>query len=88
MSDYQQLFVCDCNNLEHQMVLTKDSDDEFYYISIYLAPYGLWRRLANAFLYLVGRRGSCGCFQEIVLGHDKAERLAGALMQHAAGKPQ
>lgn len=77
---YEELFVCDCGSVEHQIIVTRDEDDdEFVYLSVHLAPIAFYRRLGHAIRYLFGHRSVFGDFQETMLSRDDAERLAAAL---------
>jgi hypothetical protein len=74
------LFVCDCGSIEHQLVVSRLDDDPEVYIHIHLASRSFWRRLAQAARHVAGYRCRYGNFDEIVLMPESAERLAKALM--------
>ena len=51
---YHNLFVCKCNSVEHQFVVSQFDDEEEVYISVRLNAYGnvfqrLWRALKYVF---------------------------------------
>lgn len=75
----RELFVCDCQDIEHQFVVEYMDDPEWNRVCIEVKlnrnlPF--WRRLVVAFKYLFKRRPSrFGDFDEIILQQSDAERL-------------
>lgn len=66
----QKLFVCDCNSVEHQIVITYFSDEEYgeIYCSIHLQPEpNFLKRIRNAVKYIFGHRSIYGDFDEFIL---------------------
>lgn len=80
MSNRKELIVCDCGDIDHQMVLFhyKDEDfmEEYIIVNIHLADsLSLWERIKYALLYIVGKRSIYGAFGEILLTHKQVEEL-------------
>lgn len=71
------LFICECNNTEHQIVFSHFEDDhEEVYMSVHLVPeYNIWKRLKNAIKYLFGHRSIYGDFDEFIFQKKDAYKL-------------
>ena len=56
--DIRELFVCQCNDPQHQFIIeTIDfENDPAVYISVLLTPVGLLKRLINGIKYIFGHR--------------------------------
>ena len=54
----RELFVCECEDVNHQFIITYFDDDVFnneICIEIHLSDVGLWNRIKYAFQYLLGK---------------------------------
>lgn len=73
----QEFFICQCNNVEHQMVFRYFKDDDFgdVYVTIHLVPDSFWKRIKNAFKYIFGYKSKYGDFDEFILKPTDADRL-------------
>lgn len=73
----QEFFICQCNNIEHQMVFRYFKDDDFgdVYVTIHLVPDSFWKRIKNAFKYIFGYKSKYGDFDEFILKPTDADRL-------------
>lgn len=75
----RELFVCDCEDISHQFVVTDLSDEEWPHISIEIKlnrNLGFWRRLGNAIRYVFGKgRSRFGDWDEVILNPNDAEKL-------------
>lgn len=70
------LFICDCCDIEHQMVISHDSQDKEIYISIHLADYkNFFQRLWIGIKYIFGKKSKYGKWDEIILNKDEIIRL-------------
>ncbi len=75
----QELFVCDCGDIHHQMVVTIDTDPDWRMACVEVKlnrnlPF--WKRICVAFRYLFGKKPSIyGDFDEIILSYKDADRL-------------
>lgn len=73
----QEFFICQCNNVEHQMIFRYFKDDNFgdVYVTIHLVPDSFWKRIKNAFKYIFGYKSKYGDFDEFILKPTDADRL-------------
>lgn len=77
----QQLFVCDCGNVEHQIVLEFDPDEDdsqwaLMFLSYHLYQYkGFFRRLMVGLRYAFGHRSKYGDFGEMILNKEIVQNL-------------
>lgn len=68
--DVQELLTCKCGDPSHQCIIGYDKDDDVreVFLSVHLVPEAnIFKRVANAFRYLFGRRSIYGDFDEIIL---------------------
>lgn len=77
-SDKTELFVCQCHDVSHQLILSilEDNEDREVYCSYHLETLGFWDRLRNISLFLLGkdrREGDFGC---MLINPEDAERLS------------
>ena len=63
----EDLLICECEDVDHSMVVRWDDDDEFVYVNIHLKTLPLFDRLKNAFNYILGKRSRYGDFDEFIL---------------------
>lgn len=73
-----ELFICQCNNTEHQLIFTSFEDDEDcdVYVSVHLTPeYNIWRRIWMAIKYIFGYKCCYGHFDEFIFKKSDADRL-------------
>ena len=63
----EDLLICECEDVDHSMVVRWDDDDEFVYVNIHLKPLPFFERLENAINYLLGKRSRYGDFDEFIL---------------------
>ncbi len=75
--DFQELFVCRCEDIQHQFVLhTVDfKENPQVYLSVFLYPYSFFKRVLYGIKYIFGHRSIFGYFDEIILKPDDADRL-------------
>jgi len=78
-----ELFVCDCGDIEHQLVITKYTDGFYEDSNIYLnvglrRDYNLLRRVYVAFKYILGLKNNPYHF-EVILSPSEQKRLVNIL---------
>jgi len=73
------LIVCDCGDLEHQLVVSAYDDEDEVYLAVHLAERPFWRRVLPALRYLIGKTKHDAHYVEMVLFPDAAQRLAAAI---------
>lgn len=73
-----KLFVCKCENTEHQLIFSTidgDSDREVF-VSVHLTPeWNIWKRIKMAIKYIFGYKCCYGHFDEFIFNPDDADRL-------------
>lgn len=72
-----ELFLCECSFPEHQLIVTKDEEDEDFHIivSIHLTMVPFWSRVKNAFKYVFYPLKQRSDFEEVILSKDKTQEL-------------
>jgi hypothetical protein len=70
-----EIMVCQCTSLEHQVVYWRDPEDTQVYMSVYLSPLPLTKRIKAALKYIFGYRCKYGHWEEFVLGEEHREDL-------------
>lgn len=77
--DKNELFICACHNVEHQLVFsysTDEKDDREVYCSVHLIPESnIFKRMWNALRYVCGHRSMYGDFDEFIFKKEDAGRL-------------
>lgn len=81
------LFVCQCCDIHHQLVLSYDSDPEFndsIIVHVHLSDVGFFKRLKYAVGYLFGQKSKfCyGAFSEVLLDKSTTKKLIDKLQEH------
>lgn len=75
-TNVNELFICECHNVEHQLIFSYFPDDKEVYVSIHLTPQsGFWKRLGLAIKYIFGYRSCYGHFDEFIFKKYDADRL-------------
>lgn len=87
-SSTRTLFVCQCGDIHHQMVITFDDDPLFndaLFFEIHLSDTGFWKRLKYGILYILGRKSrfGYGAFSEVMLSKNETQRLIDILKSHS-----
>ena len=73
-----ELFICTCNDTEHQIIMSYFKDTEFPYVycSIHLVPErNILKRIRNAVRYIFGHRCAYGDFEEFIFKPEDAGRI-------------
>ncbi len=73
--DIQELFICQCSDPQHQLIMTADDDWGSVFCSVHLKPAGFFKRLWIAMKYICGHRSIYGDFDEFIFDVDDADRL-------------
>lgn len=82
------LFVCLCGDINHQLVVTtieeEDGNIDAIYFEIHLSDVGLWNRIRYAFSYILGKKSkyNSGAFGEILLDKEKTQKLINVLQNN------
>lgn len=71
-----KLFVCSCNSVEHQLVMSYFMDDKEVYCSVHLKPESnVLKRIWKAVKYVFGHRSVYGDFDEFIFKPEDADSL-------------
>ena len=72
-----ELFICQCNNIEHQLIFSYFSDDEDkdVYVSVHLSADSFWKRIWNSRKYIFGYRCMFWHFDEFGFKKQDAGKL-------------
>ena len=73
-----ELFICQCDNVEHQLIFSyfDDLDDGEVYVSIHLNPkHGIFKRIKYAIKYIFGYRSKYGDFDEFIFKNEDVHKL-------------
>lgn len=81
------LFVCQCGDVSHQMVVSFDSDpllNDNLWFQIHLSDGGLLNRIKYALMYIVGKKSRYGdgAFAEVLFNKSKTKQLIDTLTKH------
>ncbi len=74
----RELFICNCSDVEHQIIMSYFNDDSYPYVycSIHLVPEkNIFKRIRNAVWYIFGHRCAYGDFEEFIFNTEDADRL-------------
>ena len=77
----RELFVCMCEDVQHQFVVSTFDDEPEIFVSVKLTRGNLWERLRNAFKYIFGKPCIYGDFDEVILDEVNIERLMNILYE-------
>jgi hypothetical protein len=71
-----ELFVCACESMEHQIAFTCDDNWETVIATIHLVPeYNIFKRIWKAIKYIFGYRCKYGHFEEFIFNPENADHL-------------
>ena len=75
--DIQELFVCRCEDIQHQFIIRTVDFDKYpeVYLDVFLYPAGFLKRLVYGIKYILGHRTKFGHFDGIILKPEDAPRL-------------
>ena len=80
-SKIQELFICDCHDVQHQMIVRGHHEWPELYINIHLSQnQNFLQRVYSSIKYIFGHRDSG--FDEVVLNEQQQERLFTVLGHH------
>lgn len=82
--DDEEILICACHSIEHQIVIQKDDDEKVLYCSIHLSPLPWYKRIVNGIKYIFGYRSCYGDFDEFMFDKkhiDKLDQMVNFLKQ-------
>lgn len=83
----EKLIVCQCHNVEHQMIIYYDEEDNFAYVQYHLSPLSFFERLVHGIKYIFGYRSKYGDFDEIIVGSEYGQYFSELGKKLQNGKP-
>lgn len=70
------LFICECHNIEHQLIFSYNNDWDLVYCDIHLVPeHNTFKRIKNALKYIFGYRSKYGDFDEFIFKKEDVHKL-------------
>lgn len=85
--DKQELFICACNSVEHQLVISYFTDERGgdVYCCIHLKPESnIFKRIWKAVKYIFGHRSIYGDFDEFIFKPGDTDKLQ-QVLDHLKG---
>ncbi len=84
------LFVCECGDVEHQLIVSFDPEEGFndtIFFQIHLGNVGFLNRIKYAIKYILGKKSryNSGAFSEVLLNKEQTARLIEVLQKHYEG---
>ncbi len=81
------LFVCECGDVEHQLIVSFDPEEGFndtIFFQVHLGNVGLFNRIKYAIKYVLGKRSryNSGAFSEVLLDKKQTKDLIDILKKH------
>lgn len=80
-----EIFICECENVEHQLVFRHFTDEDVVYMSIHLCKMPFWRRLWHGVKYIFGHSSRYGDFDEFIFNPEDADKLE-KIVSHMKGE--
>lgn len=73
----QELFICSCENTEHQIVFSYFEDDDIHnvYATTHLSKKSFWKRLKYGIKYIFGYQSKYGAFDEFIFNSKDVSKL-------------
>ena len=72
----RKILICDCNSLEHQMMIWWDEEDKMIYSYIHLnTSKNFFQRLVQGIKYIFGYKCRFGAWDEFIFSEESEESL-------------
>ena len=76
MKTVDEVFICECLNTEHQIIMSYDNDFDTVWCSIHLIPESnIFKRIWKGIKYIFGYRSRYGHFDEFIFRKQAADKL-------------
>lgn len=86
----REYIICRCGLSDHMMVFHLWESDEpggsDLIVEMHLIPFGFPFRLKTAIHYLLGKRTNWGCFENLLLSREDAQRIINLLSRYIETK--
>lgn len=87
--DKKELFICECNSIGHQIVMSYFEDEKEVYCNVHLKPErNVLKRIIHAVKYIFGHRSAYGDFDEFIFNPKDADRLQSVVDHLRTEKPE
>ena len=87
--DKKELFICERNSIEHQIVMSYFEDEKEVYCNVHLKPErNVLKRIIHAVKYIFGHRSAYGDFDEFIFNPKDADRLQSVVDHLRTEKPE
>lgn len=74
--DNNDLFICSCANVEHQLVFSYDEEFDDVFVAVHLKPErNIFKRICAGIKYIFGHRSRYGEFDGFIFQKKDADRL-------------
>ena len=70
-----EILICKCDNVEHQLVFRWFADEEMVYMTTHLYKLPFWKRLWHGIKYIFGYKCRYGDFDEFIFNKNDVEKL-------------
>jgi len=76
MARKEEVCLCECGSVEHQIIFEYDTEYNEVYVSIHLYDYkGFWKRLVSGMKYIFGYKSKYGQFDSFEFQLKDADKL-------------
>lgn len=77
MYDNEEVLICSCHNIEHQLIITysKDCGCNCVYCYIHLAKLPFLKRLKHGLKYIFGYKSMYGDFEEFIFNPKDVKKM-------------
>lgn len=87
--DKKELFICGCNSIGHQIVMSYFEDEKEVCCSVHLIPErNVFKRIIHAVKYVFGHRSVYGDFDESIFNPKDADGLQSVVDHLKTEKPE
>lgn len=69
------ILICECSSMEHQIVVSYNEDDNIVYCLIYLNNFPFWKRLRAGIKYIFGYKCKYGNFEEFIFSPQHVDKI-------------
>jgi len=89
MEDKEQMFICACSSLEHQLFFWWDYGSDMLYVESHLhSNRNFWGRLKYALKYVFGHKSNYGSWDEFLFSEESLTKLQTFLNNLKDGKEE
>lgn len=71
----EELVLCQCENMEHQMMFRTVTEDGGVFVTFHLCRLPFWKRLIHGIKYIFGYTSRYGDFDEMILRPSDVDKL-------------